>query len=76
MLKFTYCLLILSIIFLLFKSCDGSFLNSTWQRIKKRVTSEVFYFDLYLVIYNWLRSCLLNTDNLREVLYPSEFDDI
>uniref|UniRef100_A0AA82N7X3 Uncharacterized protein n=1 Tax=Schistosoma mansoni TaxID=6183 RepID=A0AA82N7X3_SCHMA len=52
------------------------FLNATWHRIENRVTSGVFYFDLYLVIYNWLRSCLLNTDNLREVLYPSEFDDI
>ncbi|CAI2732050.1 unnamed protein product [Schistosoma spindalis] len=69
-------LLILSIISILLKSCDAGFLKSIWDKIVNRVKSGVFYFDLYLVIYRWLRSCILDTDNLREVLYPSEFDDI
>ncbi|CAH8578726.1 unnamed protein product [Schistosoma mattheei] len=51
------------------------FLNSTWNKIVQRVTSGVFYFDLYLLLYNWLRSCILDTENLREVFYPSEYDD-
>ncbi|CAH8587916.1 unnamed protein product [Schistosoma intercalatum] len=51
------------------------FLKSIWDKIVKRVTSGVFYFDLYLLLYNWLRSCILDTDNLREVFYPSEYDD-
>ncbi|CAH8615980.1 unnamed protein product [Schistosoma haematobium] len=68
-------LLILSVISILPKSCDASFLNSTWNKIVQRVTSGVFYFDLYLLLYNWLRSCILDTENLREVFYPSEYDD-
>ncbi|CAH8603334.1 unnamed protein product [Schistosoma bovis] len=68
-------LLILSVISILLKSCDASFLSSTWKKIVERVSSGVFYFDLYLLLYNWLRSCILDTENLREVFYPSEYDD-
>ncbi|CAH8605824.1 unnamed protein product [Schistosoma curassoni] len=68
-------LLILSVISILLKSCDASFLKSMWEKIVERVKSGVFYFDLYLLLYNWLRSCILDTENLREVFYPSEYDD-
>ncbi|CAH8603350.1 unnamed protein product [Schistosoma bovis] len=61
-------LLILSVISILLKSCDASFLSSTWKKIVERVSSG-------LLLYNWLRSCILDTENLREVFYPSEYDD-
>ncbi|CAH8606250.1 unnamed protein product [Schistosoma margrebowiei] len=44
-------LLILSVISILLKSCDASFLNSTWNKIVQRVTSGLHFSEYSTLIY-------------------------
>nr|CAH8863744.1 unnamed protein product [Trichobilharzia regenti] len=50
-----------------------TFLKKAWDGFVERFLNGEFWFDLYLAVYKWLRSCLLNTDNLREVLFPRRY---
>ncbi|KAH8874265.1 hypothetical protein KSF78_0008312 [Schistosoma japonicum] len=58
--------------------------NDTWKPVENDVVSvfvsisvkqvmRVQRVQTSIIIYNWLRSCLLDTDNLREVFYPKYF---
>ncbi|CAH8615995.1 unnamed protein product [Schistosoma haematobium] len=44
-------LLILSVISILPKSCDASFLNSTWNKIVQRVTSGLHFSECSTLTY-------------------------
>nr|CAH8863748.1 unnamed protein product [Trichobilharzia regenti] len=49
--------------------------SALWNSLKERVESGEFFFDLYLLIYNFFRYCFLDFDNLREAFFPSRFYD-
>ncbi|KAH8874264.1 hypothetical protein KSF78_0008311 [Schistosoma japonicum] len=60
MLRISQYFFITFIVSLLLKSFYSSFLKNLWEN---------------LIIYKWLRSCLLDTNNLREVFYPKHLEE-
>ncbi|CAH8615863.1 unnamed protein product [Heterobilharzia americana] len=51
----------------------AGFIVTAWNSFIQRVISGEFWFDLYLTLYRWLRSCILDFSNLKELFFPKRF---
>ncbi|CAH8615848.1 unnamed protein product [Heterobilharzia americana] len=73
MFRTTYYIFVIAFISILVKSCYAGFIVTAWNSFIQRVISGEFWFDLYLTLYRWLRSCILDFSNLKELFFPKRF---